>query len=163
MPGGNVAPHAQVYQGEPLRITQSQTLRVRILRGAEWSPQVAADFVVNVPGDFDGNATVDAIDLDLICAAIQSGNTDIKYDLDADLTIGWEDHRYLVEQVLHTSVGDANLDGQFNSTDLVSIFQAGKYEDAIAQNSVWATGDWNCDGEFTTSDLVAAFQAGTYA
>jgi hypothetical protein len=59
-------------------------------------------------------------------------------------------------------VGDSNLDGRFDSGDLVLVFQAGQYEDAVAGNSSWAAGDWNGDGEFTTADLVLAFQLGTY-
>ncbi len=58
--------------------------------------------------------------------------------------------------------GDANLDGAFDSGDLVAIFEAGEYEDGIAQNSTWATGDWNGDREFDTGDLVAAFKDGGY-
>ena len=70
--------------------------------------------------------------------------------------------RYLIEVLLRTNFGDANLDGIFDSQDLVLIFQAGEYEDGTPGNSTWATGDWNCDGEFGTQDLVAAFQAGAY-
>ncbi|MEZ6119376.1 MAG: hypothetical protein R3C28_22805 [Pirellulaceae bacterium] len=58
--------------------------------------------------------------------------------------------------------GDSNRDGRFDSADLVAVFQAGEYEDAIAGNSEWAEGDWNGDGDFNTADLVFAFQAGTY-
>ncbi|MCA9198416.1 MAG: CotH kinase family protein, partial [Planctomycetales bacterium] len=58
--------------------------------------------------------------------------------------------------------GDSNGDGIFNSSDLVIVFTAGEYEDAIAGNSVFEEGDWNGDGDFNTSDLVFAFQAGTY-
>jgi hypothetical protein len=58
--------------------------------------------------------------------------------------------------------GDANLDGIFNSSDLVQIFQRGQYEDGRTGNSGWAEGDWNCDGEFNSSDLVLAFQTGGY-
>lgn len=57
--------------------------------------------------------------------------------------------------------GDSNLDGVFNSTDLVLVFQAGKYETGI-QDADWATGDWNEDGYFNSSDLVLAFQEGHY-
>lgn len=57
--------------------------------------------------------------------------------------------------------GDANLDGIFNSTDLVLVFQAGKYETGI-QDASWASGDWNEDGYFNSSDLVLAFQEGCY-
>ena len=59
-------------------------------------------------------------------------------------------------------VGDANGDGIFNSSDLVLVFQAGEYEDAVAGNSTFAEGDWNGDGDFTTADLVLAFQLGLY-
>ncbi|MCA9172596.1 MAG: hypothetical protein KDB23_33255, partial [Planctomycetales bacterium] len=61
-----------------------------------------------------------------------------------------------------TYFGDANLDGEFNSADLINVFQAGQYEDAFSANSTWSTGDWNGDGEFTTSDFVVAFQDGGY-
>lgn len=56
--------------------------------------------------------------------------------------------------------GDANLDGHFNSSDLVAVFQAGKYE--TMQPATWAEGDWNGDGVFDSGDLVAAFQDGCY-
>jgi hypothetical protein len=65
----------------------------------------------------------------------------------------------VVDQVL---LGDTNGDGRFDSSDLVLVFQAGKYENAIAGDSVFAEGDWNGDGDFDSSDLVLAFQLGTY-
>lgn len=58
--------------------------------------------------------------------------------------------------------GDANLDGFFNSGDLVQVFTIGEYEDDIADNSTWNDGDWNGDLDFNTTDLVTAFQAGRY-
>lgn len=58
--------------------------------------------------------------------------------------------------------GDANIDGVFNSTDLIRVFQIGEYEDLIAHNSGWSDGDWDDDDEFTSGDLVAAFQRGQY-
>ena len=54
-------------------------------------------------------------------------------------------------------LGDSNDDRIFNSSDLVAVFQAGKYEDAT-----FGEGDWNQDGGFTTADLVFVFQAGHY-
>lgn len=59
-------------------------------------------------------------------------------------------------------IGDSNLDGRFDSADLVQVFQAAEYEDATEDNSTWAEGDWDGDRDFTTSDFVAAFQAGSY-
>ena len=58
--------------------------------------------------------------------------------------------------------GDANLDGVFNSTDLVAVFKVSEYEDQIDKNSSWTSGDWNGDFEFDSSDLVTAFQYGAY-
>ena len=72
-------------------------------------------------------------------------------------------HSYLVSSVLDTSPGDANLDGRFDSEDLVHVFIAGQYEDGVAANSGWATGDWNCDGEFDSEDVVEAFRFGGYS
>ena len=60
------------------------------------------------------------------------------------------------------SPGDADLDGRFNSQDIVQVLQRGEYEDTVAGNSTWIDGDWNQDGECNRSDLVLALQQGTY-
>jgi hypothetical protein len=59
-------------------------------------------------------------------------------------------------------VGDSNLDGRFDSSDLVLVLQSAQYEDAIEDNSSWRTGDWTGDADFTTADIVLAFQVGDY-
>ena len=64
--------------------------------------------------------------------------------------------------MLETWPGDANLDGEFSTSDLTTVFQAGQYEDAIVENSGWAAGDWTGDHEFNSSDLIHAFQFGSY-
>jgi len=58
--------------------------------------------------------------------------------------------------------GDANGDRQFNSTDLIEVFQDAEYEDSIARNSDWTEGDWTGDQEFDSTDLVLALQTGLY-
>jgi hypothetical protein len=62
---------------------------------------------------------------------------------------------------LHGAAGDADLDGVFDSADLMQVFQAGKYETLEAAD--WSTGDWNFDGVFDSQDLVTALQQGNYA
>ena len=57
-------------------------------------------------------------------------------------------------------IGDANVNGEFNSGDMVQVFVAGKYEKAEA--AVWSQGDWNGDGFFNSGDMVAAFVDGGY-
>ena len=83
-----------------------------------------------------------------------------RFDHDDALTD--QDLEFLLGSILRTSLGDVNLDGRFNSADLVIVFRAGEYEDQRSQNSTWSRGDWNCDGEFNTADLVAAWTAGRY-
>ena len=75
-------------------------------------------------------------------------------------TIPGQDVIYLVKSILKTSIGDANLEGVFGSSDMVKVFIAGKYE--TGQEAGWGEGDWNSDGRFNTRDLVAAFQDGGY-
>ena len=114
------------------------------------------------PGDFDNNNIVDDRDIDLLCQEVRSGNHTSSFDLTGDGQVDLVDHATLISDILNTTAGDSNLDGLFNTSDLVRVFQRGHYEDGKARNSGWADGDWNCDGEFDTSDLVAAFQAGSF-
>ena len=67
-----------------------------------------------------------------------------------------------IHTTLNSWVGDSNNDGEFNSGDLVAVFGAGEYEDAVEGNSSYATGDWDGNKEFDSSDLVAAFTDGGY-
>ncbi len=56
--------------------------------------------------------------------------------------------------------GDANLDGVFDSEDIIQVFQSGKYE--TGESATWGEGDWDDDGYFDTGDLLSAFQNGAY-
>ncbi len=58
--------------------------------------------------------------------------------------------------------GDSNGDGLFDSSDLVSVFAIGEYDDTEFGNSTFEDGDWNADGDFDSGDLVTAFSAGAF-
>ena len=58
-------------------------------------------------------------------------------------------------------VGDSNGDGQFDQLDIVTILQAGKYNQDVP--ATWSEGDWNRDGRFNQLDIVTALQADSYA
>ena len=122
----------------------------------------ALNAVSRFSGDVTQDGMVTAEDIDALHAAIRNQIDDSIYDLNEDGEVDGEDSAFLIETLLNTFVGDANLDGEFTSRDLVLIFSAGEYEDRIERNSGWASGDWNGDGDFTTGDLVAAFRAGGY-
>jgi hypothetical protein len=131
-------------------------------RGGTARGQVNITITPSIPGDFDSNGAVDLTDINLLCGQIRSGSQDANYELTGDGQVDNADFQFLIRSILNTTVGDANLDGIFNSSDLILVFQAGEYEDTVAGNSMWADGDWNCDGEFSTADLIVAFQAGAY-
>ena len=119
-------------------------------------------FEGGLPGDFNMDANVGAEDIDALCLAIHDNSNDQMFDLNNDSNVDVADHEFMISNILNTVAGDTNLDGIFDSQDLVIIFQAGLYEDGVPNNSTWVTGDWNCDGEFGSSDLVVAFQTGKY-
>ena len=123
-------------------------------------------FLFSPPGDFNADDNLDANDIDRFSAFVRDYRRwdwlRQMFDLNNDGIADREDHRIWVKDLKHTWFGDADLDGQFNSNDLVAVFESGEYRDGIAMNSGWAEGDWNGDGDFDSSDLVAAFTDGGY-
>ena len=113
-------------------------------------------------GDFDNDGLLTAADIDALTAQILAGSSDLAFDVNLDGTVNADDRSAWVEGLKKTYFGDANLDGEFSSADLVDVLAAGEYEDAMPLNSGWATGDWDGDGDFTTSDFVTALSGGGY-
>jgi hypothetical protein len=145
-----------------------------IYSGLKWnliydSDKVIVEVVPRLPldeiplGDFNADGALDVGDINLLTLRIFEGIYRIGFDVNGDGYLDFEDRRLWIEEQRRTSFGDSNLDGVFDSGDLVAVFQAGEYEDAIPMNSVWATGDWNGDREFDTKDLIVAFQRGSYS
>jgi hypothetical protein len=77
-----------------------------------------------------------------------------------EMALRMETNRHI--EAVYALLGDANFDGLFDTSDLVTVFQAGEYEDAHSGNSSFAEGDWNGDGDFDSSDILVAFQTGRY-
>lgn len=120
----------------------------------------AALFAPAVPGDLNGDGQLDASDAETLVDAIRNEPPDLRFDLDQDDMLSVSDLQHWVTQIIKTWQGDVDLDGEFSSTDLVAVFQAGKYESP--DGAMWRQGDWNADGLFGSSDLVMAFQDGGY-
>ena len=83
-----------------------------------------ADYVI---GDFDGDSELNHADIDWLSDAIILGNFSRTFDLNLDGLVDLEDHRIWVHDLKHSWYGDADLNGQFNSSDLVAVLQAGQY------------------------------------
>ncbi|MCP4192505.1 MAG: EF-hand domain-containing protein [Planctomycetaceae bacterium] len=113
-------------------------------------------------GDVDSNGKLDVEDIHQLVIAILNQHFHPRFDINHDGLIDHDDLFFWIHHVANTYVGDSNLDGEFNTGDLIEVFQAGEYEDGLNRNSNWAEGDWNADGDFDSSDLVVAFANGGY-
>jgi hypothetical protein len=120
----------------------------------------AVDTVTLTPGDFDGDGILGAADIDDLTAQSAGSLNPPAYDLNADSLVNQADVEVWIKDLLHSWVGDADLNGQFDSSDLVSILAAGTYEADV--NAVWTTGDFSGDARANSADLVAALADGGY-
>ena len=112
------------------------------------------------PGDFNSDGMLDVLDIDDLTQQSAGGENPGDYDLTEDGLVNADDVAFWVRDLNNTWIGDANLDGQFNTADLVQMLASGTYEQDI--DSVWSTGDFNGDGRTNTADLVAALVDGGY-
>jgi glucose/arabinose dehydrogenase len=158
IPGNLLVPGTNVLAVEIHQHSRSSNDLSFDLRLASLTPVSAGQ-----PGDFNQDGTLDAADIDELTQAIVTGNGSPTYDLTGDGAVNQADHDWWVSELKQTWLGDSNLDGAFDSSDLVAVMATGHYEDNLPQNSGWAEGDWNGDLEFNSSDLVDALADGGYA
>ena len=90
------------------------------------------------------------LDVDALSRAIIAQSPNLRYDIDQDGDIDTDHLTAWVKDMRRTWFGDANLDGKFNSNDLVNALATGAYEDDVPRNSGWSEGDW--DGDFAPGD-----------
>jgi hypothetical protein len=118
-------------------------------------------YTAGLTGDYSGNGVLDAADLDLQTGAIVAGGPIEVFDLTNDGVLNYADRQEWVNVLKKTWIGDADLNGKFESADLVNVFVVGKYE--TGQEAGWAEGNFNgLDKVFSSDDLVAAFIDGGY-
>ena len=73
------------------------------------------------------------------------------------------EHFCFFESVFRTSIGDSDLNGVFDSNDLVQAFTSNLYEQGRHDDAKWSNGDWNCDGRIDSNDIITAFQRGHFS
>jgi hypothetical protein len=113
-----------------------------------------------LPGDFNGNGVLDTADIDDLTAKSAAGTHPPSHDLNGDSKVDRDDIRVWVKDLLRSWIGDANLDREFSSTDLVEVLAKGTYE--VDVDAVWSSGDFNGDGRANSGDLVEALADGGY-
>ncbi len=111
-------------------------------------------------GDLNQDGALDVGDIDMLTAAVLRNETSSEFDLNADNQVNQEDRQEWVKVLRATYFGDSDLDGDFDSSDLIVVFAAGKYESG--DPAMWRDGDWDGNGLFETSDLVMALKDGGY-
>ena len=123
--------------------------------------------VPNIPGDFNRDTVVDAMDVDMLAAAAHSDSDNLLFDLNDDgmatFAVGQpnaefpSDSDVLIYDILETRYGDADLDGQVFLSDLTRLAtnyrQAGQFG--------WAQGNFNGSQEAGTAASPAAFFSAT--
>ena len=113
-----------------------------------------------LPGDFNGDGVLDALDINDLTAQSASQLNRTEYDLNGDMLVDTQDVNVWVKDLFKSWIGDANLDDEFNSGDLVEVLSAGAYE--VDVDAFWTSGDFNGDGRANSSDLVVALSDGGY-
>jgi hypothetical protein len=106
----------------------------------------------SAPGDFNSDGQVNAVDIDTIHAAINGGSLNPAFDLDGNSLVNAADATYLIETILGTRRGDANLDGDVNRADMATV--ARNY--GFAGGPSWAKGDFDGNGQVDLTDLARA-------
>ena len=120
------------------------------------------DFVwhENTGGTFGPAMTIDTVTACVLSAYAMDLDGD--GDLDGLLTGRGNDEGIINTwyQQFQRAAGDANLDTQFDQTDITAVLEAGRYRTGEAAE--WSEGDWNGDGLFDQEDIVAALATGNY-
>lgn len=151
--GGSISPSATRYGGVPIHVDTSKEFVFRAFDSTggpltTWSGPVHGIFKVHPQGDFDGNRVINSSDVSLLSVEVATGSQNPTFDLNEDGEIDLLDMDVLVKDILGTSHGDADLDGDVDYDDF-SVLAAnfGAFGD-------WSSGDFDGDGHVTFTDFT---------
>ena len=109
-------------------------------------------------GDFNKNGERDPMDLDLLADGMSAN--DLAFDLNGDGQTDLGDREFWIVNLTNTFYGDSDFNGEFNSSDFVTVFESARYENGEVAD--WTEGDWNGDRVFNSGDFVISFQGTGY-
>jgi hypothetical protein len=101
------------------------------------------------PGDFNGDDLLTAEDIELLFD--EYGQRNYSFDLQADGEINTWDTDVLVQSLLGTQYGDADLDRDVDATDLATL---GMNWEPGGEDRTWSQGDFDGDGDVDATDLA---------
>ena len=96
---------------------------VLVIDTDRFGPINAMSLIYCRPGDFDGDGIVDVTDLKKLNEAFKAGSNELTFDVNFDLTVDFKDVLSWIKCSKGTCIGDVNLDGVFDSSDLIELFQ----------------------------------------
>jgi hypothetical protein len=105
-------------------------------------------------GDLNSDGTVDVSDADILSAAIADSSVDAFFDLNGDNVVDLLDQTFLVEDILGTRAGDANLDGKVDFADFLKLAANFGREPTANEPVVWSQGDFDADGSIAFPDFL---------
>ncbi len=113
------------------------------------SEPLEARRLLSFVGDFNNDFSYTATDIDLLSAHVRGNGQSSAFDLDNNSIVNAGDLRFMVESVLGTRFGDANLDGAVNAIDS-AILQV----NFGLSNVGWASGDFDGSGRVDFGDVA---------
>jgi hypothetical protein len=110
------------------RRSPKHTRRQHFFEGLEPRSLLATSQSINPlaleSGDFNGDDKLDVADIDALTRESRVGKYNLAFDVNKDGALNGQDRELWVNHVRRIYFGDANLDGEFGSSDLVAVFQA---------------------------------------
>lgn len=99
--------------------------------------------------DFNGDNRLDALDIDLINAAVFDQSSDGVFDLSGNGVVDGRDVDYLVADLLGTRRGDADLDGDVDFVDFLAL------ANGFGQEGGWANGNFGSSDRNANASTVS--------
>ena len=100
-------------------------------------------------GDFNRDGEVDADDIDELFAAINSSSDEEEFDLSGNGMVDTGDVDVLVEEILETVRGDANLDRKVDIRDFLALSRS------FNESGGWADGNFDRDSIVGIRDFLS--------
>lgn len=102
----------------------------------------------SIDADFNDDGLINAADIDKLYAEIRNMTHLAEFDITGDGSVNSSDVAQLVEGVLTTQFGDANLDGSVDDIDFQLLASQ------FGTKASWSGGDFNGDGIVSFGDFV---------
>ena len=107
------------------------------------------DFAESIVGDVNGDRNVDHRDIDALHAAIRAASADEVFDANGDELVDSADVTFVVQTILRTNLGDADLDGNVDFDDFLALSA-----NFGAVDVGWQQGDFDGDRDVDFDDFL---------